>query len=166
MIRHENAGTDTHLAVVLTALKRKLVDEGGHVLLVRLPVTAPLTDVDQERMLRESGFFASARARSYQTMVLDVTAEPAVLRSKLAGKWRTDLGYAERAGLSVEQGNSPVLVSRFLRVFNEMHDAKGFDVRLPPDMILSMAPEGIGSSGSDRHEEWEGRCWACRQPSG
>ena len=77
-------------------------------------------------------------------MVSDVTAEPAVLRSKLAGKWRTDLGYAERAGLSVERGYSPVLVSRFLRVFNEMHDAKGFNVRLPPDMILSMAPEGIG----------------------
>ena len=140
----ETADDSQGLGAVVAALKRKLVDEDGHFLLVRLPVTLALRHADPKETLSGLGFIESPRARPYKTIVVDVRAAPDALRGKLAGKWRTDLGYAERAGLCIEKGSGRAMVARFLELFHQMHDAKGFDVRLPPDTILSMAPEGIG----------------------
>jgi hypothetical protein len=80
-----------------------------------------------------SGFSLSPDDRPYQTFVLDLSPDVAVLRANLHIKWRQSLSVSERAGLEVVTGNTPELFGRFLRLYDLMWAKKRFPtgVRMP-----------------------------------
>ena len=134
---------DRQLRTVLAALKGKLVDEEGHLLLVRLPV-APPQEGDGESAFAELGFNVTRHVRSYRTVLVDLSPDVDTLRRNLAGKWRTDLNFALRSGLAVEQGGGGAVYERFLALFGTMRDAKNFDVRVDPGWFFNLPPTGTG----------------------
>jgi lipid II:glycine glycyltransferase (peptidoglycan interpeptide bridge formation enzyme) len=131
------------IRLVVAALRRHLVDEGGHLLFVRLPVGFE-GGGSFDAMFSEFGFFPTRRVRSYHTVLLDLKPDVQMLRKGLAGKWRTDLNFSQRSGLSVERGASQRFCKRFLRLFAEMQLAKNFDVRFDPGFFLSLPANRTG----------------------
>jgi lipid II:glycine glycyltransferase (peptidoglycan interpeptide bridge formation enzyme) len=75
--------------------------------------------------------------------VVDLSPDENILRRKLAGKWRTDLKFAQRAGLNVEHGGSS-LYNRFLRLFGAMHDRKEFRVHVDPRFFFELPAASLG----------------------
>ena len=128
----------------LAALKRKLVDEEGHVLRIRLPLLPPFPTFDFHRMFTDLGFRLSNRARSYKTIVVDLRRENEDLRKRLAGKWRTDLNFASKAGLSIDVGTGNSMYSRFEALFEEMQDKKQFAVNVYPRLLFDLGSECTG----------------------
>ena len=116
--------SEARIRAVLGALKRKLVDEEGHIFRVRLPLLPPIPDFDFDPMFAEMGFRPTNRFRTYRTLVIDLRQEIAELRKRLNGHWRTHLNYANRAGLSVDIGTGEDMSVRFRKLFDQMHGRK------------------------------------------
>jgi lipid II:glycine glycyltransferase (peptidoglycan interpeptide bridge formation enzyme) len=98
-------------------------------------------------VLVESGFRHNDGARPYKTSVLDVTRELAVIRKALDQKWRNQLNVAEKAGMTLEVGQSPEMFDRFYKLYEEMWAKKRFGtgVRVPViRKIHSALPAGRG----------------------
>lgn len=128
----------------LAALKHRLVSVEGHILVFRLPISLDGA-VISDRWLAQNHFAKTGLTRSYRTILVGLDGEEAALRKNLAGKWRTDLNYAQKQGLAIESGDAPRLWTRFLALFGEMHQAKNFDVHVDPRsfMTLPAAPLGL-----------------------
>lgn len=131
--------------VVLVSIKRKLVDEEGHALYLRLPLAREYAEAEPIN-LRKLAIRPTARVRSYTTILVDIGKDAERLRAGLVGKWRTHLRYAERAGLSIDEGRGPAFNDRFMAMFGEMHDAKNFDVKVDPRFFFALPPDSIGLS--------------------
>ena len=140
---HNGSGDNGQTKTVLAALKQELVEEEGHLLLVRLPI-APPAGPGVEMAFSDLGFRPTRLARSYRTIVIDLSPDPDTLRRKLAGKWRTDLNFAQKQGLTIEQGGGKVAVERFLALFGTMRDTKNFDVYVDPHLFFNLPANGIG----------------------
>jgi lipid II:glycine glycyltransferase (peptidoglycan interpeptide bridge formation enzyme) len=120
---------------VLKALRIKLVDEEGHFLCVRLPVSPPaLTRKSSICLFADLGFHPTGRLRTYQTILKNLNGSPQQLRSSLSGKWCRELKCAEKAGLDIEHGCTEAFIGRFLKLYDQMRQFKHFFCRFrPPD---------------------------------
>lgn len=141
-VRGEAWNSERHRAV-LSTLKRELVEQGGHFLFARAPL-APPPPVDAEANFKKLGYRSTTRVRSYRTLLIDLAPDARALRTSLAGKWRTDLNFAHKAGLTVEHGSDRSLHTRFLKLFGEMHKAKNFDVQVDPRFIFGLPTDDTG----------------------
>lgn len=131
------------MEAVIEAVRHRLVDQDGHALYLRLPAAPPVP----ENMLPDFAslsLHSTRRVRSYRTIVVNIAGEEAALRARLAGKWRTDLKYAQKAGLKTEIGTGAAFAERFVSLFGEMHQAKNFDVHVDPRQILALSPQSTG----------------------
>jgi lipid II:glycine glycyltransferase (peptidoglycan interpeptide bridge formation enzyme) len=135
------AGQELH--IVLKAIRRQLVEREGHILYLRLPIV--LSSSGQiELDIKSLRFESTRRVRSYRTITVDLAPDEEDLLARLAGKWRTDLKYAQRAGLILERGTDPHFLNRFMKLFGEMREAKNFDVHVDPRTFFALSPESIG----------------------
>jgi lipid II:glycine glycyltransferase (peptidoglycan interpeptide bridge formation enzyme) len=132
------------LRIALKALKQELVDRQGHILRIRLPLLPPLPALDVAGLFTDLEFRSTDRARKYRTSVIDLTQENETLRSTLNPKWRTDLKFAQKAGLSIDSGTGAELQLRFERLFNQMHRMKGFSISVHPGLFFGLGAECTG----------------------
>ena len=145
MVQHRGCVWDVALIeAVLAALKRKLVDEEGHFLCLRLPVSPLIPEEKACAIFTKLGFHATNWVRSYRTIISNIDASDRVLLSNFNSKWRTDLNFAQRAGLSIEQGSTEPIFRRFLKLFSQMRAAKDFAIDLYPEFFFSLPPQSIG----------------------
>ena len=133
----------TRIRPVLAALRRQLVDEGGHILLVRLPAGLEGAG-EHDPAFAALGFTPTRMVRSYHTLLVDLKPDVQKLRGGLAGKWRTDLNFAQRSGLTVERGTNQWFCERFLHLFDEMHQTKKFRRRFDPGFFLGLPAAQTG----------------------
>jgi lipid II:glycine glycyltransferase (peptidoglycan interpeptide bridge formation enzyme) len=143
LLNRRSGGDRAQRQAALRALRRKLVDEDGHVLYLRPPLSPGYPSGELEADMAEAGFRPTERVRSYRTVVVGLSRTEEELRKRLAGKWRTDLNFAGRAGFSVEQGAGDY-AGRFMRLFGQMRESKDFDVNVDPEVTMSLPAETTG----------------------
>lgn len=132
------------IAEVFTALRAELVLRQGHILRLRLPGIAFHDHTEICRVANATGFAPTNRASVYRSIAIDLNQDEAVLMAALNGKWRTDLRYAQKSGLTLETGNSPEMQARFLVLFRDIQAAKGFAPDITPEFHFAL-------SGPDLH---------------
>ena len=127
------------LADILCALRQHFVQGAGHILRLRLPAPA-LHDAEAARAIAAgAGFAQTHRAPVYRSLAIDLHPGAEALMQKLNGKWRTDLRYAQKSGLVLEQGNSADLQARFLALFETVQAAKGFRPDTTPEFHFGLS---------------------------
>jgi hypothetical protein len=112
---------------MLASLRRAVVEEQGHLLRLRPPGSSL---VDTETAL-QAGFVPAPRPGPYRSFALDLLQDEARLMAALHGKWRTDLRFALKSGLTVDRGQGSAIEARFMALFNRVQSAKGFS----PDIL-------------------------------
>jgi lipid II:glycine glycyltransferase (peptidoglycan interpeptide bridge formation enzyme) len=135
---------ETRMRAVLGAMKRKLVDEQGHILRLRLPLLPPMPTFNFGQMFADLGFQPTSRSRAYRTLMINLKREPEELRKNLNGKWRTRLNSATKAGLSVDIGTDANIFSRFQRLFDQMHGRKKFPIHVHPSFLFDLGSKCTG----------------------
>jgi hypothetical protein len=130
------------LQMTISALKEELVDKQGQVLIVRLPPSLQL--LGGEQVLLNCGFVPCEYARDYRTVMINLEDDEASLRAQMAAKWRTDLRFAEKSGLTIETGTSSIMKQRFLDLFGSMQDRKNFDLHVDPHAFFKMSSQDLG----------------------
>lgn len=127
------------LELVLNALKSKFVEQEGHVLQVRMPATTSAADNETlEESFFHAGFELSKYLKEYNTIVVDVTRSPEELKKALHGKWRTDLNYSIKHGVITECGTDEEFRNRFLKIYHQVKNVKGFVSDLTPEYFFSL----------------------------
>lgn len=127
------------LAAILGALRQHLSVQAGHILRLRLPGQALHDPALAEAALTRAGFRPTDRAAVFSSALIDLTLDEETLRAQLATKWRSNLKHAMAAGFEVETGDTPDLRARFLRLYDEVRKAKGFQVDIPPEFHFDLA---------------------------
>lgn len=137
-------GLKADLGLILQSLHRQVAQQDGHILRLRLSGLA-LLDVDQVRKTAAAaGFAPTGRAPLYRSVAMDLRlAEPALLQ-RLDGKWRTDLRYALKSGLGLDQGNSAALQARFLALYRSVQTTKGFAPDISPEFHFALSGPDYG----------------------
>lgn len=128
---------------ILDSFRMHLVEKEGNILYVRLPLSPPIPEETASESM-PPGLRRTNRVRAYRTIIVDVTSDEDTIRARLAGKWRTDLRYSEKANLNIELGTEPSLQQRFLALFGEMHEAKNFDVNVNPRLFFDLPADQAG----------------------
>lgn len=123
-------------AVVLTALRTHIVGGEGHLLRLRLPVTA---EGFVEGDITRAGFLPTAQTPAYRTVLIDLRSDNETLRKGLHSKWRYELRRAEGEAMEIVTGRSAVMVERFLTLYREMREFKSFDQGFDPAFLRGMA---------------------------
>lgn len=133
-----DAGT---LSAVLRALRDEIAVRRGHVLRLRLPATGGHDAATVGTLAGQAGFHPTDRAPVYRTVLIDPSRDDDALMKSFDGKWRTDLRYALKSGLELETGRSPALRARFLSLFAEVQQAKGFRPGVAPETHFALTGE-------------------------
>jgi hypothetical protein len=120
------------LAAILAALRAEFCGRQGHVLRLRLSASAGLPPAAVAAAAGAAGFAPTARAPLYRTALLPLDRDADTLMAGLHGKWRTDLRFAQKSGLTVEHGSGDALAARFMALYAPVQRAKGFDPDIPP----------------------------------
>ncbi|MBC7477265.1 MAG: peptidoglycan bridge formation glycyltransferase FemA/FemB family protein, partial [Pseudorhodobacter sp.] len=130
-------GLNADLGLILQAL-RQAVHRDGHILRLRLSGLA-LQNADQVRTTAAAaGFAPTGRASLYRSTAMDLRLAEPVLLQRLDGKWRTDLRYALKSGLGLDQGNNAALQARFLALYRSVQTAKGFAPDISPEFHFAL----------------------------
>ena len=103
-----------------------------------------MPDFDFDPMFADLGFQPSDRSRTYRTLVIDLRREVEDLRKRLNGKWRTDLNFASKAGLSIDVGAGDDMFLRFQKLFDQLHDRKKFAVHVQPSLLFDLGSKCTG----------------------
>jgi hypothetical protein len=120
------------LGAILTALRDRIAGQGGHVLRLRLSVLARQDPEVVRRTALQAGFASTPRAPCYRSIALDLTRSPEGLMAALHGKWRTDLRFALKSGMTLQRGTDPAIEARFLAMFGTVQAVKGFRPEITP----------------------------------
>ena len=120
------------LGGILTALRDHVVRQEGHIFRFRMSGIARQSPEAVQQIALAAGFTPTLRAPLYRSMALDLTRGTQALAGALNGKWRTDLRYAQKSGLVLDVGSSPVHHARFLAMFETVRSAKGFSPDIAP----------------------------------
>ena len=127
------------IRAVFEALRDELALRQGHILRLRLAGIA-LNDPEKlQDIATEAGFVSTNRAQGYHSLAINLHCTADVLMSNLNGKWRTDLRYALKSGLSLETGRGPDLEARFLALFRDTQTTKGFQPDITPEFHFALA---------------------------
>ncbi len=127
-----------HLTDILNALRHQLCDREGHILRLRLPGIARYDTALARDAATAAGFLpypAQPPSRSY---ALDLTQKPDTLLAGMSGKWRTDLRFGLKSGMTLQCGADRDLQERFLALFARVQQAKGFRPNIFPDFHFDM----------------------------
>lgn len=127
------------IAEVFAALRTDLVLRQGHILRLRLPGIAFHQQDAIAAIAKAAGFEPTHRAPAYRSIAIDLRQDQAVLMGNLNGKWRTDLRFALKSGLTLETGNSPDMQARFLVLFRNIQAAKGFAPDITPEFHFGLS---------------------------
>lgn len=126
---------------ILEALRHQFVEKEGHILRLRLPGLAFHKPEHMNEIAAQAGFQPTSRAPAYRSFAIDLRLDEDALMKKLNGKWRTDLRYAFKSDILLEQGNSPDLIARFMVLFEEIQAAKNFTPSITPEFHFSLKGE-------------------------
>ena len=129
----------TVIAEVFAALRQELAVRQGHILRLRLPGIAFHDEREIAVIAKAAGFAPTSRTPVYRSIAIDLQLDQAVLMDRLNGKWRTDLRYALKSGLSLETGTGPDMQSRFLVMFRAIQIAKGFAPDITPEFHFALS---------------------------
>jgi hypothetical protein len=132
LTRPKAAGAPADPAAVLRSLKTYVTGELKHVLRIRLPVLAGVSEGDMADMAGAAGFVPCDRAAAYQTVLVDLDRDEESLMSSLHGKWRSPLRATLKAGIALEEGSYNDFYDRFRILYDEVQEAKGFDPVISP----------------------------------
>jgi Acetyltransferase (GNAT) domain len=127
------------IAEVFAALRRELVLRQGHILRLRLPGIAFHEQDEIAEIAKATGFAPTNRAPVYRSIAIDLAQDQTVLMGNLNGKWRTDLRYALKSGLTLETGAGPDMQARFLVLFRGIQAAKGFAPDITPEFHFALS---------------------------
>jgi hypothetical protein len=129
---------------ILKALHHDLVVRQGHILRLRLAGIALGDDAEVIKIAAEAGFAVAPRAADYHSIAIDLTLDAQTLMEKLAGKWRTDLRFAQKSGLELDHATGPDegMAQRFMTMFNAVQQAKGFQSDITPQFHFDLARAG------------------------
>ena len=127
------------LCDIFTALRQHFVQKAGHILRLRLAGVALHDPEIVKTTAAAAGFAPSLRAPAYHSIAIDLHLDADALMKQLNGKWRTDLRYALKSDLTLEQGNSPDLQARFLALFQVVQTAKGFAPDITPEFHFGLS---------------------------
>ena len=122
------------LHAVLAALRAHVADADGHILRLRIasPAALSLAPETLATAATGAGFAPTDRARGYHSAAIDLSCDADALMRRLSGKWRTDVRFALKSGLTLEHGIGAGLEARFLSMFDQTQTAKGFSPDIPP----------------------------------
>ncbi len=126
---------------VLAALRRQVALEEGHVLRVRPSAVLGLPAEAVARAAAASGY-SGAPGHPYRSIALDLSQDDTTLMRNLDGKWRTDLRFAHKSGLTLEHGTGSDLEGRFMAMFEASKAQKGFDPDIPPGFHFALGGSG------------------------
>lgn len=91
----------------------------------------PVAFDDRDRVLRDvllaERFVPAPRENPQRTLILDISPDPAELRSNFAQKWRNCLHKAERSLAQVRVGQDDGMFAEFSEIYHEMVRRKGFE---------------------------------------
>jgi FemAB family len=127
------------IAEVFAALRTEIALRQGHVLRLRLPGIAFHDTNKVADIAKGAGFTPTDRAPVYRSIAIDLSQDAAALMTALNGKWRTDLRYAQKSGLTLEMGNTPAMQARFLVLFRDIQAAKGFAPDITPEFHFALS---------------------------
>ena len=127
------------LTAILVALRQQFAVREGHILRLRLPGLAFHNADRIDLCAAEAGFHPTTRAPFYRSVAINLRKDPAQLLADLNGKWRTDLRFAQKSGLALEQGNTPALRARFMAMFETVQTAKGFRPDVTPQFHFALS---------------------------
>ena len=120
------------LGGILASLRDHVVRQEGHVLRLRMSGIARQSPEAVQQIALAAGFTPTLRAPLYRSIALDLARGTQALMEALNGKWRTDLRYAQKSGLVLDVGSSPLHRARFLAMFEAVQSAKGFSPAIAP----------------------------------
>lgn len=123
---------------ILSALRKQFAEKEGHVLRLRMPGAAFCEPAEFSRIAHMAGFSKTSHT-PYCSYAIDLDKDDDALMAQFKGKWRTDLRYALRSDLTLEQGNSPDLQTRFLSLFQQTQQDKGFQPDITPQFHFALA---------------------------
>ncbi len=123
---------DTKLEGILAALRRQFCAREGHILRLRLSAVALLDPARVRAIAARAGFAPCPARPPYRSHALDLSQPPEALLRRLNGKWRTDLRFAHKSGLTLDSGTGPGFEARFLTLFDQVQAAKGFRPEITP----------------------------------
>jgi hypothetical protein len=126
------------LADVFNVLRAELCDLQGHVLRLRLSGLAGLEPSLVRHVAANADLVPTERAPAYRSMALNLKRTNSELMAALNGKWRTDLRFAMKSGLTLERGRGPRIEARFLAMFDEVQLAKGFHPDVQPQFHFKL----------------------------
>lgn len=127
-----------HITAILAALREKIAVQDGHILRLRLPAAA-FHDVDTiDAMIGEARYQPSDRAPVYHSVAVDLSMDNDALMKSFNGKWRGHLRYALKSDLVLEQGRGADFQARFMALFEEVQQAKGFSPDITPEFHFSL----------------------------
>lgn len=129
----------TDLRNILMALRQHFADDAGHILRLRLAGAAFHDPLMVKTMASAAGFAPTTRSPFYRSIAIDLHLDADALMMQFNGKWRTDLRYALKSDLTLEQGNSPDLKARFLTLFQTVQTAKGFAPDITPEFHFDLS---------------------------
>lgn len=134
------------LTSVLHALRNEFVVRQGHILRFRLSGTAFPAKNILEETASLAGFSLAPSLRHYSSSVINLCFDEETLIQNLHGKWRTDLRFALKSDIKLENGSGTAIETRFLKLFEMVQVAKGFRPDVSPEFHF-------GLSGSDYAHE-------------
>lgn len=123
---------------VLSTLHEELVVRKGHILRLRFPGIAFQEPEKISVIAARAGFVPAPHVAMYQSFAIDLRLDEGDLMKTLNGKWRTDLRYALKSELTLESGYSPNLMERFLVLFREVQEIKGFCPDISPEFHFAL----------------------------
>lgn len=132
----------TSLPVVLTAIRKELVDERRNILRVRLPVTLT-PDAVSTATWHELGFQRTAQMQAYRTALLAIDRPAEQLRKEMHSKWRGHLNRSEKLSVEIEAGRSREMVSRFAALYADMRGFKDFESSIKPTLLEELSDKPL-----------------------
>jgi hypothetical protein len=130
------------LSEILSVLRAEFCERLGHVLRFRLSGTAFLEPETAAAAARSAGFERAVGTQPYRSSILPLDSDPDTLMARLHGKWRTDLRFALKSGMTLEWGADPALTARFMRLYEPVRRTKGFDPDIPPEFHFALVQPG------------------------
>ena len=127
------------IAEVFAALRAELALRQGHILRLRLPGIAFHEQGMITSIAQTTGFAPTNRAPVYRSIAIDLRQDESALMANLNGKWRTDLRYALKSGLTLNVGTGPDMQARFLVLFRDIQAAKGFAPDITPEFHFALS---------------------------
>lgn len=130
------------LAAIFHALREQITRAEGDIFRFRPSGTAFLPTGTVAQAASSAGFEPALQIQPYQSVGLDLSLDETTLEQRLQGKWRTDLRFARKSDLTILHGNDEALKARFMKLFDNTQEAKGFRPTIPPEFHFPLTGSG------------------------